>query len=1170
MNLLTRSRYLLPAPLILKVMKLTFVLLTAAFLQVSATGKTQVVTYSGKDASLLEVFSSIKKQTGYVFFYDANLIEQAKPVTVSIKKVPLATALEQIFHDQPFAWTLVNKTITISPKPSLHSVSSIVAIINVKGRVVNEKGEPVAGASVIVKGNESKGTFTNAEGNFELNGIGEDDILIISGVNIETFEARVKGQATLPLLRAKLKTVAGENVQLLSTGYQQVPKERATGSFTFIDKEQFNQQTGPTIMSRLESIANGLYYDRSTSSPRFRVRGLSTINSPADPLIVVDNFPFEGDINNINPNDVESITILKDAAAASIWGTKAGNGVIVITTKKSRFNQSLTTEFNINTTFAKKPDLDYLKLASSSDYIDAELFLFSKGNRFADTNNVNHPPFSPVYELLFQKRNGSLAATEADAQINALRQYDVRDEFSKYFYRPAINQQYAVTTRSGSGKHSWLLSGGYDNNISSLDESYKRASIRAQNDFLIGKKIKFTTGVTFVETKTQSGRPAYGNIYANNIGLYPYARFKDDAGNPLPMAKNHRLGFVDTAGAGRLLDWRYYPSENYKHETVNATIQNILLNAGIDYSIIKGLSVNVLYQIEREINHKKSLFGVESYFTRGLINTFTQYNRTTGQVTYKVPIGGILDNSLDELTGRNFRAGLNYSTSWKKNEITAIAGNEVRDRQFTTFANRLFGYNEDPLSSGLVDNINQYPSFPTGALITIPGGSNGYSKSVTRYVSFYGNASFTYDKKYTLSVSGRKDASNLFGVRANDRWTPLWSAGLGYKISDEKFFKINWLSHLHLRFTYGFNGNANPSRFGITTISGGSLSPYTLTPFYSFFSYYNPDIRWEKVGTSNYGIDFRFRGGRLRGSLEYYTKKAVDLFGSVPIDYTGGIGSSIQKNVASIRAYGLDIQLEGVLLDKGVRWVSDINFSFNRDKVLRYNISSARASLFVNKNNIVNAIEGRPVYGMYSYRWAGLDPATGDPMGYFANDISKDYAKITGISNLITDLQYHGPVLPVFFGSWGHTLNWKSLSITARLMYKFGHFFRRPSVEYSNLTTSIFQHSDLALRWQNPGDEILTSVPSMPYPNVSNRDAFYTSSSVLIEKADHVRLQFISLAYALPTARLKSLSVKKMDVYLNFSDLGILWRANKHGIDPEYISNLLPPASVAAGIRLSF
>lgn len=359
-------------PQIHKTMKLLCFLMTAAFLQVYATGSAQV-TLSLKDAPLEKVLHEIERQTGYGFLYTKKMMREAPDVTIDVKNVSVSQALQECFRGQPLEYSIDKNTIVITRKvlTSEWQLPGFVLPppIDVHGRVVNEKGEPVAGASVKVKGSD-KGISTDANGEFVLTGIDENATLVISGVNIETFEVKVNGKTDLGVLKGKLKISENEEIEIVSTGYQQLPKERATGSFVFIDNKLLNRRVSTNILDRLEGVTSGLIFNPGNLSNGARlpneklgitIRGVTTIDEKvsADPLIVLDNFPYEGDINNINPNEVESITVLKDAAAASIWGARAGNGVIVITTKKGKRGQPLKVNFTSNFTLGERPDLFY-------------------------------------------------------------------------------------------------------------------------------------------------------------------------------------------------------------------------------------------------------------------------------------------------------------------------------------------------------------------------------------------------------------------------------------------------------------------------------------------------------------------------------------------------------------------------------------------------------------------------------------------------------------------------------------------------------------------------------------------------------------------------------------------------------------------------------------------
>jgi TonB-linked SusC/RagA family outer membrane protein len=1166
-----RSHYTNQKKIVL-VMKLTAVILLSVSLTASAKGISQNVTLTVKDATLEKVFNEIRKQTGYDFVYKINVLEHARKVNVSVLNASLQQVLDLCLKDQPLTYKIYQSFIAVRSKndPTNAQENLPPPPINVKGRVVNENGEPLEGVTVTVKGTKNA-SATDLNGLFELKGVDENAILVFTGVNIDGYEVKVAGKTSL-VVNVKTKITTGEAVTVeVNTGYQIIPKERVTGSFSQIDNKLLNQQVSTGVFERLESIANGLSVGRKNNATpnQIMIRGLSTINGPKEPLIILDNFPYQGDINNINPNDVENIAILKDAAAASIWGARAGNGVIVITTKKGKLSQRIQVELNTSFKITDATDLFYHKRISTSELIDVEQFLFSKGYRFSDTLNIERPPFSPVYEILFQQRNGQLTTQQATDQINALRNLDVRNDFNRYFYQKALNQQHAINVKGGSATIAWLLSAGVDRNLNELDAGYNRFNFRSDNRIQLASKLNLTTGIYFTQSKASAGKPGYGDIRQIRGGLPPYSQFADPQGNPLPFYKDYRKTYIDTAGAGNLLDWKYFPLEDYKHIHNRTTLQDVVGNLGINYELVKGFSADVKYQYQKQEVTGRNLSDKQSYFARNLTNIFYQ----PGAVNkFPVPKGAILDLSTSSIVAQNIRGQLNFEKSWKKNHVAVIAGGEIRELRTKSNSYRIYGYNDATLTSAKVDYSNPYTTFVTGGQTFIPS-NQSLTDRLNRFISVYANAAYTYSQKYTFSLSGRRDASNTFGVNTNDKWTPLWSAGASWDIGKELFYQSSTLPSLKLRFTYGFSGNVDPSLTAVTTIRYSSTSPFTLSPFAEVDNYYNPDLRWEKSRQINLGLDFKFCDNRISGSIEYYQKKGMDLYGPALIDYTAGLGiPSITKNVAGMKATGCDLELNTINLKGRFTWTTQLNLSFYKDKVTSYYLRSLQGSNFVGDGIGISGFIGKPVSSVFSYRWAGLNPITGDPQGYDANkQVSKDYSALTGSDITINDLVYHGPGMPKVYGSMGNSFSWKNLSLIIRFTYKFGHYFRRQSINYNSLFLSLNGHADYSKRWQNPGDEAFTNIPSMVYPLVNTRESFYNSSEVLVEKADFLRLQYINFSYTLIKQQLKKSPIQAMQLYINMNDLGILWRANKYGLDPDYTISAIPPSkNIALGIRLNF
>jgi hypothetical protein len=304
----------------------------------------------------------------------------------------------------------------------------------------------------------------------------------------------------------------------------------------------------------------------------------------------------------------------------------------------------------------------------------------------------------------------------------------------------------------------------------------------------------------------------------------------------------------------------------------------------------------------------------------------------------------------------------------------------------------------------------------------------------------------------------------------------------------------------------------------------------------------------------------------VSGNIDFYIKHATDLYGNTPIDYTTGIGTSIVKNVASMKGHGIDASLQFKLLNSAFKWNMTTLFNYHKDKVTDYYNSNLRANNYL--SNSITAVEGHPVYSVYSYPWGGLDPQNGNPRAFINGQLSTDYNTITGNATLVTDINYHGPLFPVVSGALAHGFSWKGFFADIRLNYRFGYYYRLPSISYSNLFNNGIGDIDYGMRWQKPGDEIITQVPSMIYPNPGNRDAFYAGSSVLVSKGDHVRLHYIHTGYEF-SQKMKAFS--NLRLWITVTNLGIIWRADKYTIDPDYATSTLPPGrSITFGLSTNF
>lgn len=1156
---------------ILLFMRLVFLFTIIACLQSWSAGHGQALTLSLKDAPLEKVFHEIRKQSSYSFVYTKEQLTGGKTVTFSVSNATIETVMKLCVRDQPITYEISENYIVIKSKPDFIQASANRLLLDLRGTVLGENEQPLAGATVTVKGN-NRSAITDENGIFQLMGVEDDAVLIISSVGYIPLEYKLTGAKEIAIqLKVEIGELGGVSVKV-NTGYQTLNKERSTGSFTSIDNKTFNHQVSTGIVSRLEGVANSFSVNRKGFGPgQIMIRGLSTINGPKSPLIVIDNFPYEGDINNINPNDVESITILKDAAASSIWGTRAGNGVIVITTKRGQFNQPVKIELNTNLTVMRKPDLYYLKSISPKDYVDVEIFLYGKGYFNNQFNSFYKEPISPVAEILKKRELGQISSADSARLIDEFTTHDVRSDFEKYMYRDAINQQYSLTTNGGSKNIAWVASAGYDKNLSTLCAGYRRLNLRLDNTYKFSDRFRLATSFYFTEGKTDNGNPGFYEVSTNNGRIPIYTRFADKNGKALPVVKEYRQTFIDTFGGGRLLDWSFYPLTDHQNVQGKTRLQDIIANAGFNYRILTGLEFELKYQYEKQESKSEIIHNLQSYTARNIINLFTNLTETEPNLLYPVPRKPIYDFSNSALISHKGRAQVNFNKVWATNSIAIIAGSEIGETRNKGTSGRLYGYDKNILSYVKMDYVNFYPTSINGSLSAIPDNVSLSDRS-NRFISFYSNAAFTYKSKYTLSASARRDASNLFGVSTNDKWKPLWSAGASWILSNEGFYNVDFVPYLRVRATYGHSGNVDQSRSAVTTIQYLGTSPNTQEPFARFSQYSNPGLRWENISQFNIGLDFRSKNNVVTGSIEIYQKNATDLYGPSLVDYTGVSTPSIVKNVASMTARGFDLELNTVnVKTNNFSWVSRYNFNLYRDRIVSYYLASVEGGNLVNGGTGIASIVGKPVYSIFSYKWAGLDKASGDPLGYVNGHVSNDYSAITGTIQSISDVKYNGPAFPSAFGSLANTFTWKSLSLTTLFMYEFGAFFQRSSINYSLLFGNRNGHSDYSLRWKAPGDEVTTNVPSLVYPENIARDNFYNSSEILIEKADNIRFKYINISYVINGNKTIRLPASILQVYASLSDIGIVWRANRHKLDPSIEATSFPVRmSISIGVKANF
>ncbi|SKC18512.1 SusC/RagA family TonB-linked outer membrane protein [Dyadobacter psychrophilus] len=1060
----------------------------------------------------------------------------------------------------------------------------------VKGKVMAMDQSALVGASVQIKSTTS-GTTTAGDGSFSLFVDSSRVALVVSFIGYRSIDTLISLPQTTALV-FNMQAHSDRFEEVAVTGYQTISRERATGSFLHVDKELVNRRVSTNILDRLNGIAGGLQFISNASNGSsgnlmsrnlgIRIRGESTLADESlisrDPLIVVDNFPFEGNLDNINPNDVESVTVLRDAAAASIWGARAANGVIVITTKSGSKNRPLQVELNSNISFGSKPDLYYdPNYLQSKDYIHVERILFNAGYFDADLSDAtSRPVVSPAVELFSQQKRGAISQQQAAQQLEALSQVDLRPQYLKHVYRPSVNQQYSAAITGGTKQASYSVGLGYDHNASELiGNGYQRFTLNAKSLYSISRKLDVTLAINYGSNKlttnnyqNQFGSQAVGGKYGS---LFPYAILADEDGSAQAVARDYRDSFLEPAESQGLLDWRYRPLAETALADKYTRTNSLLMRLGASYQLFKALKAELWYQSERQSITDWDYRSVQTYFARNLINRFTLIN-TDSSLTYQVPVGGVLNTNQVESNAQNARVQLSFDRSWGSvHTLTAILGAEARSLDTESARRLAYGYDDQTGTSA--NNLNFADAlaiYPSGSE-RIPAPDGDIYGVTNRFVSYYGNAAYTFKGRYTLSASARRDGANIFGANSNRRFTPLWSLGGAWELTKEPFYQIDWLPYVKLRSSIGSSGNVYQG--SVYTTGVYVPSSYSGLKTIINLSAPNPGLRWENVKTFNFGVDFALNKNALSGSLEFYHKKGADLIERQALAPSIGF-SQFYTNGASTKAIGIDLNLSSQIAIGKVIYSPTLLLSTLQDKITAYSVKQTAVSIQQGSGRA--GLVGKPIYGIFAYRWSGLDASSGDPMGMLNGEPSKDYTAI--INNFTPDsLAYMGPAVPRVFGFFRNDFTLSRITLSFNIGYKLGYSFRRASTSTNYQDVLLSEaNSDFSRRWQQAGDELTTNVPSLVYPSDNARATFYRFSQVLVEKADHVRLQDVRLGYDFGGAMLKTMRLQSFQAYLYTSNLGILWRANRHGIDPDAAAvnasdHPLPAVfTLAAGIRLTF
>ncbi len=1156
------------------------IVLAAGFLFVSQNLFAQNVSLNFKNSPLKSVLKEIQKQTGYTFVYNDNLIQSSSPVSVKVSNMNLRGALNEILLKMNIDYEIVGKQIILSPKKNAEK--SQEPLRHLSGKVLDDQGNPLAGVTVFAPGTPY-GTITENDGTYDFSVDNNPQLVIrFSFIGMDTKEVKLGNQSRIDVSMA-LSSLSIENVVV--TGYQTISKERATGAFSKVTTKDFE-------IKRLSSFSN-LLDGQIAGYNNGLIRGTTTMNGATAPLYVIDGFPVENatytsygymneQLPDINFEDVESITVLKDAAATSIYGSRAANGVIVITTKKAAKGK---TEVSFSSSLTLTPYKYYTgNLADSKTIIDIEKEWATKNPNLSGVNAATYAQncldnavfTSKGAKAILDYYAGHSTEAEMNAKLNALagKGYNYIDQVSHYGKRDQFQQQYNISVGNTTERNSVYASVTYKRNkFEDINSNNESLGLNLKNTLTLSKWIKldFGTYVNFSSARSQSN-----GLMSPGYTVMPYDDLVNPDGSYYTSTPTDRYSLEDQK---IINDYNLYNMDITPLDEIGRNIQknnefSNRLYAKANIRILEGLATTSSFQYEYGNFTTSQLFDKDSFKVRSDINNSVTYN--PGE--FLLPYGNQLYTSQNKTHGYTFRQQVDFNkTLSEKHEIVAQAGFEVRENQTKFNSDKLYNYDSDMLTYTSIDEaaLSGYVYGAWGSFSLGNFDKPYINEYINRYVSLYGNLAYNFDSRYSITGSLRWDRSNLWGTSSKYQKKPIYSVGAAWNVSKEDFFNASWVDMLKVRFSYGIGGNiAKDSApymtayyYNSTTV-GGRYGSIDSRP--------NPSLRWEKTVTTNLGIDFDLFNHRLNGSIELYNKAGKDLLANtmgVPTEGYGYYTYSINNGKMTNR--GFEVTLQGQIMKmKDFTLGASLVMGYNKNKVNYVNAKAPAYYLALDYPEAYPRI-GKPYNSLYGYKWAGLS-STGIPQVY-----NSEGSIVSTQPTDIESIVYLGTYTPIYNGSVTLNAKYKNWNLSAQFIYAGGHKIRNSflpalSSSYSSVlgaylpTVSYAVNSDIANRWKKAGDEKRTSIPRIVFADDEefNSDLYsiYSMSSVNVLDASNIRLSNISLSYYLPENICKKLTLSNARVQFNIENAA-MWAKSK---EAKYMLNGYVQPNYVLGVYFNF
>ncbi|WP_158280716.1 SusC/RagA family TonB-linked outer membrane protein [Pararcticibacter amylolyticus] len=1101
-------------------MKLVVVLMVVSFLQVSAAGYGQKITLNHKKASLEQVLREIRKQTGFFILCDGEILEKAKPLNVKFENTEIEKVLSICLQDQPFDYAIDNKTVIISWKSGAGKESgeaSASRITTIKGRVTDQRGEPLPGVSVKIKG-EPTGVVTDIQGTFSINVQSDNQVLVFTYVGFAPREVPVKGKSTIEI---SLKEQVTSLNEIVVVGYGTQKKSDVNAAIVSVKPEQIDRTAQPAIDQMLQGQAAGLTVFNSSQpggGVSLFIRGQTSTGAGNGPLVVIDGFPViydavepgsgnkynmggRGALNDINPNDIASIEILKDASATAIYGARASNGVILITTKRAKAGVSVDYSFNTSyQSIAKKPELLNAReyMTEQNNYL-YELYLLQ--NNLPPYGNKNPSDVPP-----FVARNTEQAIAAAGTGTNW---YDLITQTGN------INQ-HNLSISQGNDNIKALFSFNYFNQKGVVKESgLERYSFRLNLDQKITKWWDYGISATYAFTKAKNsqlggGRDADAGIIETALNYSPLIKAERD-----PLT-NKWIEDPNQPLLGNPLSFLDIRDETEPRRLLGSIFSNVYLTKDLWVKLNMGADIrNSLRQgyFPKTTRYGSQVNG-EAIINRAERNDYV----LEGTLNYRKDFGTV--HNIQAVAGYSYQ---NYNGR----------GSGTRAQNFSS---DLLGW--DALQAG-----SQRPSV---------------SSYRDRHVlaSYFSRIQYSYSNKYLLTFSGRVDGSDRFG--ANNRYAFFPSGAFAWRVIEEPFMKGKKpVSDLKLRLSVGKVGNENIPNDAASEYFGFNNVNYyfngNLNTGVSLTKLGNPNLKWESTTEYNLGIDFGFFNNRLAGSADVYYKQVDDLLSNRSLPQSSVVGS-IPWNVGTTQGKGLEITINSINIVKPFRWSSALTYTSYQDRWKKRDPKVMLQPYQGETDELTSVFtlipDGIKQPGESTPAMPGLLPGQQKYKDIRGLDAEGNLTGVPDGKINQADVQLLGTTAPDFSLGLNNTFEYKGFDLNFFFYGSFGGL-KWPSTRmehsvYGSYGTQRFKDNfnflkEVQDRWTSSNTDT-----EMPGGEVNSFDAY---GAPYWEKSSYLRLKTITLGYNLARTLIRSKFLRSSRLYVGAQNLFTI--TDYKGLDPE-------------------